>query len=100
MFPFQCHPTNQSGGAIYDWMNVKFIDNTICPCRLAAVVVMDEDPSNPECYCMVIQAAIEHSCVDLVLITEWTCWSSKYYAISTNLIDSPCFVISIKDDGS
>ena len=32
IYTFQCHPAYQSDGAIYDWMNVKFSDNSICPC--------------------------------------------------------------------
>jgi hypothetical protein len=90
VFTFRCHPAYQSGSAIYNWMNVKFNDNSICPCRLAAVVVLDA---------LVVQAAVKHSHIDSVLFTEWR-WSSTYRSISPNTIDSPRFVISIKDDGS
>ncbi|KAI2502420.1 hypothetical protein MHU86_12077 [Fragilaria crotonensis] len=40
IYTFRCHPAYQSGGAVYDWMNVQFNDDSICPCRLAAVVVL------------------------------------------------------------
>ena len=99
VYTFRCHPAYQSGGAIYDWMNVKFSDNSICPCRLAAVVVLDDNPNNPERFRLVVQAAVKRSHIDSVLFTEWS-WSSSYRSISPNTIDSPCFVISIKDDGS
>ncbi len=99
VYTFRCHPAYQSGGAIYDWMNVKFNDNSICPCRLAAVVVLDDNPNNPERFALVVQAAVKRSHIDSVLFTEWS-WSSTYRSISPNTIDSPCFVISIKDDGS
>ena len=32
IYTFRCHPAYQSGGAIYNWMNVKFSNNSICPC--------------------------------------------------------------------
>jgi hypothetical protein len=48
VYTFRCHPTYQSGSALYDWMNVKFNDSSICPCQLAAVVVLDDNPNNPE----------------------------------------------------
>jgi hypothetical protein len=99
VYTFRCHPAYQSGSAIYDWMNVKFNDNSICPCRLAAAVVLDDNPNNPERFALVVQAAVKRSHIDSVLFTEWS-WSSTYRSISPNTIDSPCFVISIKDDGS
>jgi hypothetical protein len=99
LYTFRCHPAYQSGGAVYDWMNVQFNDNSICPCRLAAVVVLDDDPNNSERFALVVQAAIKRSHIDSVLFTEWS-WSSTYITISPNAIDSPCFVISIKDDDS
>ncbi len=48
VYTFQCHPAYQSGSAICDWMKVKFNDTSICPCRLAAVVVLDDNANNPE----------------------------------------------------
>ena len=99
LYTFRCHPAYQSGGAVYDWMNVQFNDNSICPCRLAAVVVLDDNPNNSERFALVVQAAIKRSHIDSVLFTEWS-WSSTYITISPNAIDSPCFVISIKDDDS
>jgi hypothetical protein len=67
LYTFRCHPAYQSGGAVYDWMNVQFNDNSICPCRLAALVVLDDDPNNPERFALVVQAAIKRSHIDSVL---------------------------------
>jgi hypothetical protein len=61
VYTFQCHPAYQSGSAIYDWMNIKFNDNSICPCQLAAVVVLDDNPNNPERFALVVQAAVKCS---------------------------------------
>ncbi len=44
---YRCHPSYQSGGPIYDWMNVTFTHantkaTTSRPCRLAVIVVTKE----------------------------------------------------------
>ena len=99
VYAFRCHPAYQSSSAFYNWMNVKFNDNSTCPCGLAAVVVMDDNPNNPERFALVVQAAVKRSHIDSVLFTEWS-WSSTYRSISPNTIDSPGFVICNKNDGS
>ena len=99
VYTFRCHHAYQSGCAINDWMNVKFDNGCICPCRLAAVVVLDNNPNNPERFRLVVQAAIKRSHEDSVLFTEWS-WLPLYQSTSPNTIHAPCFVISIKDDGS
>ena len=43
---YHCHPCCQSGGPMYDWMNVKFVNNRqrtthVYPSQLAAVVIND-----------------------------------------------------------
>jgi hypothetical protein len=99
LYTFQSHSANQSGSATYNWINVKFNDKSICSCQLAAVVVLDDNPNNPERFAFVGQAAVKHSHIYSVIFAEWS-WSSMYRSILPNTTDSPCFVISIKDDGS
>jgi hypothetical protein len=99
VYTFRCHPAYQSGRPIYDWLNVQFDNGIVGPCRLAAVVVLDDNPHNPERFRLVVQAAIQRSRKDSVLFTEWS-WLPTYRSISPNTIHAPCFVISIKDDDS
>ena len=97
---FRCHPSFQSQGAIYDWINVQF-DTGVFPCCLAMIVVLDEAVTPSEKYRLIIQPAIEPTNCDSVLFREWI-W--RLQNITTSLLiqlSSPCFVISIiKDDGS
>ncbi len=99
VYTFRCHPAYQSGQAMYDWLNVQFDNGIVGPCRLAAVVVLDDNPHNPERFRLVVHAAIQRSRKDSVLFTEWS-WLPTYRSISPNTIHAPCFVISIKDDDS
>ena len=95
---FRCHPCFQSDGPIYDWMKVKF-DGDEIPCRLASVVILNNDITNLDRYRLVVQRATTRTKIQSVLLTEWF-WSPMYYVISTKDIIAPCFVISIKDDNS
>jgi Plavaka transposase len=97
---YRCHPSYQSGGAIYDWFNVKYKDKatktvTIRPCRLATVVIT----TNAQPLRMVVQCADHATGVKSVLLTEWI-MSSDYMIIEPCDVEGPCFVISINDDGS
>jgi hypothetical protein len=95
---FRCHPSFQSQGAIYDWINVQF-ETGIFPCRLAMIVVLDGAVTPSEKYRLIIQPAIAATNCDSVLFREWM-WTPEYYNVSPDTIVGPCFVISIKDDGS
>ena len=102
---YRCHPCYQSGGPMYDWMNVKFVNkrnNTkkVYPSRLAAVVINDKRcQSWQDPYLLVVQCATKQTGINSVLLTEWL-WSDTFNVISPSNIVAPCFVISIKDDHS
>jgi hypothetical protein len=69
-----CHPSYQSGGPIYDWMNVTYThantkETTLQPCRLAVAVVTKE--SQP--YRLVVQCGVRKTGIKSVLHTEWEC---------------------------
>jgi hypothetical protein len=96
---FQCHPSFQSDGAIYDWTRADF-RGTVYPCRLAAVVVStDESVNANDGLKMVVQCATSATSINSVLFTEWL-WSSKYHVIMPSNVNSPCFVVTIKEDSS
>ena len=97
---YRCHPSFQSGGPIYDWMNVRFKHNTtkvvtVHPCRLAVVVVT----TNPQPFRLVVQRGVHTTGIQSVLLTEWV-MSDDFILIEPSEIEGPCFVISINDDGS
>jgi len=103
VFTFRCHPAYQSGGPIFDWMDVEFEDDSnnthVYPCRLAAVVVGNNPANSDEPYQLVVQCGSKETGTKSVLFTEWT-MSDQYWVISPSSIVGPCFVISIKDDSS
>ena len=97
---YRCHPSFQSKGPIYDWLNVKFKHRgthevTVYPCRLTVVVIS----TNPQPYQLVVQRASHTTGVNSVLLTEWI-MSDNYIVIDPCDIEGPCFVISITEDGS
>ena len=97
---YRCHPSFQSGGPIYDWMNATFYDpktksTSICPCRLTAVVITEEIQP----YRLLVHRGKEPTGVGSVLLTEWF-MSDEYDVINPGDIDGPCFVIIIRDDDS
>jgi Plavaka transposase len=97
---YRCHPSFQSGGPIYDWMNVKCENKTtkvitIKPCRLAVVVVT----KNSQPLRLVVQCSVRKTGIKSVLLTEWE-MSHDFIVIQPCDIDGPCFVISIKEDDS
>ena len=97
---YRCHPSFQSGGPIYDWMNATFYDpktksTIICPCRLTAVVVTEEIQP----YRLLVHRGKETTGVGSVLLTEWF-MSDEYDVINPGDIEGPCFVIIIRDDES
>jgi hypothetical protein len=96
---FRCHPNFQSDGPIYDWLNIDFVKYGICPCRLAAVVVLDNDVAEEDRYQLIVQCGLRKTGVRSTLLTEWI-WSPKYECVSSNSIHSPVFVVSIKPDSS
>ena len=106
-YTFRCHPGFQSGSAIYDWMTVKFETNEagtafdVFPCRLAAVIVLPTSDTSQAAdrYRLVVQCTTERTTTKSVLLTEWL-WEEQYHVIEPNTIVGPCFVISIKADGS
>ena len=95
---FRCHPSFQSQGAFYDWINVQF-HTGVFPCRLAMIVLLDEAVTPSEKYRLIIQPAIAATNCDSVIFQEWM-WTPEYYNFSPDTIVGPCFVISIKDYGS
>jgi hypothetical protein len=106
-YTFCCHPGFQSGSASYDWMTVKFETNEegtefdVFPCRLAAVIVLptSDTSQTADKYRLVVQCTTERTTTKSVLLTEWL-WEEQYHVIEPNTIVGPCFVISIKADGS
>ena len=86
VYTFRCHPCYPSDGGIYDWMKIDFGDDGICPCRLAAVVVL-KSPDDPtrQTYQLVVQSAIKKTNVSSVLLTEWT-WSPEYIRDSGSVV--------------
>ena len=97
---YRCHPSFQSGGPIYDWMNVKCRHKTtnvvtVHPCRLAVVVITDY--TQP--FRLVVQRGVHPTGTKSVLLTEWV-MSEDFTVIQPEDIDGPCFVIMIKEDGS
>ena len=97
---YRCHPSFQSGGPIYDWMNAKFCDpltklTSICPCRLTAVVITEEIQP----YRLLVHRGKERTGVRSVLLTEWF-MNDDYDVINPEEIEGPCFVIIIKEDQS
>jgi hypothetical protein len=96
-----CHPTYQSGGAIYDWMHVQFNGASkqtfVIPCRLAAVVVLEMLADSLEPNRLVVKCADYRTGINSVLLTEWT-MSQTYYVIKPSSVLRPCVVISITDD--
>jgi hypothetical protein len=96
---FRCHPSFQSDGAMYDWMKADF-RGTVYPCRLAAVIVSTDDDVNAnDCLKLVVQRTTCATGINLVLFTEWL-WSNKYNVIVPSNVQSPSFVVSIKEDTS
>ena len=95
-YVFRCHPSYQSSGAIYDWMNVVFEEGTY-PSKLMAVVV--KSSNHGEGLHLVVQSASRRTHVDSVLFREWD-FSEDYYTITPDSIESPVFVISIQDEKS
>ena len=96
---FRCHPSFQSDGAMYDWMRADF-QGTVYPCRLAAVVVStDDDVNTNDRLKLVVQRTTCATGINSVLFTEWL-WSSEYHVIVPSDVQSPCFVVSIKEDTS
>lgn len=98
---FRCHPSYQSDGAMYDWMNIDFgEDHGHFPCRLALVIVLDTPTDPDEKYQLVVQSTtkvnVEH---ESTLLREWD-WSPEYLLVSGNSVSGPCFVISISHDCS
>ena len=75
------------------------IDTGIYPCRLAAVVILDNLDETSDQYRLVIQPAVARTTHNSVLFCEWT-WSPVYYNVSPDTSVGPCFMICIKDDGS
>ncbi len=96
---FQCHPSFQSDGAMYDWMRADF-QGTVYPCRLAAVIVSTDDDVNAnDCLKLVVQRTTCTTGINSVLFTEWL-WSNEYHVIVPSDVQSPCFVVSVKEDTS
>jgi len=93
---FRCHPCYQSDGPVYDWMKIRFEDDCY-PCRLAAVVICNDNSSEP--YQLVVQCTTQKTGTKSVLFTEWY-MSEAYYVVSPNTIEAPCFVIETTDDNS
>jgi hypothetical protein len=99
-FTYRCHPSFQSGGSVYDWMNVRSTNKqnnvvSSLPCRLAIVVIT----KNPQPFRLVVQFGKAPTGIKSVLLTEWE-MSKDLSVIEPKDIEGPCFVISIKDDGS
>jgi hypothetical protein len=97
---YRCHPSFQSGGPVYDWMNVNFKNATtknvaVHPCRLTMVVITNHLPP----FRLVVQRGSHTTGIKSVLLTEWV-MSDKFSIIEPDDIQGPCFVISIKDNGS
>ena len=97
---YHCHPSYQSGGPIYDWMNVTFTHantraTTLRPCRLAVIVVTKESQT----YCLVFQCGARKTGIKSVFLTEWE-MSNDFTVIEPCNIDGLCFVIMIKEDES
>jgi hypothetical protein len=97
---YRCHPSFQSGGPVYDWMNVNFKTKTsnrvsVHPCRLTMVVVTN----NLQPIRLVVQKGLHTTGIKSVLLTEWL-MSDDYTVIEPSDIEGPCFAILIKDDGS
>ena len=102
---YRCHPNYQSGGPIFDWMNIQFKNHRsktimVYPSRLAAVVV-NEEPDVPtnERYQLIVQCATKKTNIKSVLLTEWF-WSDVFHVVHPSNIVAPCFVVSIKKDTS
>jgi Plavaka transposase len=98
---FRCHPSYQSDGAMYDWMNIDFgEEHGHFPCRLALVIVLEAPTDPDEKYQLVVQsttrANVEH---ESTLLREWD-WSPEYLLVSGNSVSGPCFVISISHNSS
>ncbi len=96
---FRCHPSFQSDGDMYDWMRADF-QGTVYPCRLAAVIVSTDDDVNAnDRLKLVVQRTTCATGINSVLFTEWL-WSNEYHVIVPSDVESPCFVVSIKEDTS
>ena len=96
---FRCHPSFQSDGDMYDWMRADF-QGTVYPCRLAAVIVSTDDDVNAnDRLKLVVQRTTCATGINFVFFTEWL-WSNKYHVIVPSDVQSPCFVVSIKEDTS
>jgi hypothetical protein len=81
-------------------MNVKLKNKennkiSIHPSRLAVVVIT----KNLQPFRLIVQCGKEPTGVKSVLLTEWE-MSNELTVIEPSDIEGPCFVISIKDDGS
>jgi hypothetical protein len=81
-------------------MNVKLKNKennkvSIHPSRLAVVVITN----NPQPFRLIVQCGKEPTGVKSVLLTEWEMWN-EFTVIEPSDIEGPCFVISIKDNGS
>lgn len=77
-------------------MKVLFEEDSY-PSRLCAIILNSKESS--EEISLVVQCATRQTGTKSALLTEWE-WSDKYYVVSPEAIDSPCFVISITDDHS
>ena len=99
-FIFRCHPYFQSHTPRFDWIRIQF-DDGIYPSRLA-VVVVDQTETGANYY-LIVQCTTNQTTHNerngSVLFTEWN-WSPDFYCVTPDNIDSPCFVISGKDDDS
>jgi hypothetical protein len=96
---FRCHPSFQTDGAMYDCMRADF-QGTEYLCCLAAMIVSTNDDGNAnDCLKLVVQRTTCATGINSLLFTEWL-WSNKYHVIVPSDVQSPCFVVTIKEDTS
>ncbi len=96
IYTFQCHPNCGSTGLIYDWMIIKF-NIGLPPCPLATVV-LDDSNSAKEVH-LVVQSTTTRTSAKSTLFHEWN-WFPEYISICPNIIEAPCFVISLRVNNS